>query len=189
MQVTGMSQAFRLQHIIGWVTYDRYRPDGWPTARFLLEVYGFSPDADGWENFVYSRIGQRVMAPNARYKTMQRKERWCKVCGSLRIWRAGRCGTCDSYWKRNHVERPRHLWDDEVKCKVCGVPLNALGLHNGRKRQRRGKCETCASYWRKYRRERPRYLWGIGPAGWCDCGYPAIAVVDGNIPVCARHAE
>lgn len=150
MQVTGMSQAFRLQHIIGWVTYDRYRPDGWPTARFLLEVYGFSPDADGWENFVYSRIGQRVMAPNARYKTMQRKERWCKV---------------------------------------CGVPLSALGIHNGRKRQRRGKCETCASYWRKYRRERPRYLWGIGPAGWCECGYPAVDLVDGDIPVCDRHRE
>lgn len=190
MQVTGMSQALcDMHYILRWTAYDAHRPHDWPSARFLLESYGYSPDASGWKQFVNDRIGQRVTEDWHQYRRMMRRERWCKNCGRLQVWRCGRCATCDTYWKRNHVERPRYLWDIEAVCRNCKFPLSALlPKANGRRRQCRGFCEACSSYRRKYGRERPQHLWGIGPLGWCDCGFPAVALFE-NMPVCSRHKE
>lgn len=115
--------------------------------------------------------------------------RWCKNCGRLQIRRMTRCATCDTYWKRNHMERPRYLWDIEATCRNCKFPFSALPPRkNGRKRQCKGRCQPCDSYWRKYKQERPRRLWGDGPHGFCLCGYPAVALVE-DMPVCTRHKE
>ncbi len=116
--------------------------------------------------------------------------RWCKVCGALEVYGYGRCYNCYRYYYRHKRERPRHFWDKNHTCKTCGVPLSSLGVYDDgvkvRRRQVKGRCHACRIYLYRCKRERPERLWGIGPAGWCECGFPAVAVVEDN-PVCNRH--
>jgi len=124
--------------------------------------------------------------------TLQHKQlpKWCKVCGHLKVYLKGRCVSCYYYHQRHGIERPRHLWDKEAKCKTCGIPLASLGVNPaGRRRQQKGRCIPCVLYIRDHGVERPRRLWGIGEYGWCECGRPATALVDGDIPVCNIHKE
>lgn len=121
------------------------------------------------------------------------KPRWCCNCTSLRLVANLRCGACNQYYKKHGKERPRHLWDREMRCRNCAIPLAALprrsyGIYR-RRRQKKGYCQACDSYQRKYGRKRPQRLWGIGPLGWCECGWPAVAFVAKKIPVCVRHQE
>lgn len=81
------------------------------------------------------------------------------------------------------------MWDVEVACANCGVPFSSLGKQSsGVHRSRGNLCLTCYKYQNRYGRPRPQYLWGIGPLGWCECGFPAIALVE-SMPVCVRHKE
>ncbi len=114
---------------------------------------------------------------------------WCDVCGDPRLHRGQKCCACYRYWIKHGKKRPRRFWDLEMGCRNCGIPLNALGHQpNGRRRQRKGYCTACYYYKNRTGEPRPRELWGIGPFGWCECGYPAVALVE-DIPVCARHRE
>ena len=179
MQVLGMSEALCREGIITDSKFDRYRPTGWPESRTFLTFYGFDPTPLGWRTFVDLLIVERENRP-----------KWCRNCGDPRIWCRGRCRACDRYYRRTDKERPRRLWNrHERKCKNCKIPIAALPrLKRGEYRQYNGRCQSCHSYWRKWHRERPREFWGIGPAGWCECGYPATATVEG-MPVCNRHRE
>lgn len=110
---------------------------------------------------------------------------WCDVCGSTSIFRGRKCRACYDYQRKNKKRRPRYLWDDDAKCKTCGVPLSSQGTHKGgRRRQSGGRCLACYYYLYQQGCERPRRLWGIGEHGWCICGRPATSLVDGDIPVC-----
>jgi hypothetical protein len=185
MQILGMSIALKPNGVIGRSTYDIYKPEEWPTLRCVLEHYDTEPTKAGWRQFVDTHIGQ--------FDHVVVKARWCKVCGNPRLHKTRRCYTCYGFWLRNGHDRPRHLWDVDAKCSNCNFPLSAVGVkvqRDGieRRRQCNGRCQTCDSYWRKYKRERPKYLWGDGPHGFCECGYPAVALVE-DIPVCVRHQE
>lgn len=115
---------------------------------------------------------------------------WCDVCGNTALWRGNKCQACYQYWQANRKKRPRYLWDTEMGCKCCGVPLSSVGYQkSGKRRTVRGFCLACYEYRRTNGKARPRHLWGIGPAGWCECGYPAVAVIDKDLPVCERHRE
>lgn len=121
------------------------------------------------------------------------KPHWCRNCTSPSVVARRRCGACNQYYKKHGKERPRHLWDSEMGCINCGIPLASLprrsyGIYQ-RRRQNKGRCQACHSYRRKYGRERPRHLWGVGPHGWCECGWPAVTLVAKKIPVCVRHQE
>ena len=114
---------------------------------------------------------------------------WCKNCGHIPTKAHGRCACCHEYHAKYRKERPRYLWDKDAPCKTCGVPLSSQGTYNGRRRQVKGRCIACDMYKRKMGCERPRHLWGIGEHGWCDCGRPATALIDGDIAVCNIHKE
>lgn len=116
---------------------------------------------------------QRLISPKSRPK-------WCYNCKSTKApFIQGMCKACHGYKKRTGRTRPRYRWDKELGCATCGVPLSTVERHAD-------KCAACYAYKLRYGRERPRRLWGIGPAGWCECGFPAVAVVEKN-PVCNRH--
>ena len=115
---------------------------------------------------------------------------WCDVCGNTTIYRGRKCRACYEYQRINKKRRPRHLWDDEAKCKTCGVPLSSQGTHKGnRRRQCSGHCLACYQYIHDHGHDRRRHLWGIGEHGWCECGRPATALADSDIPVCNIHKE
>ena len=180
MQITGMSQALckpgRIVH--RWI-YDAHRPPQWPTAFHFLAFYGFEASTDGWHEFIESMILKPKEMP-----------KWCKNCGDPRLWCLGRCQNCDRYWRRTGKERPKHLWNRrEQVCSNCKFPIAAAPpFKRGERRQCAGRCQPCHSYWKKYHKERPKELWGDGPYGFCECGYPAVALVE-DIPVCVRHRE
>ena len=115
---------------------------------------------------------------------------WCRNCGSLHVFCGGRCQSCYRYHYRTGKERPRHLWDRDGRCKTCAYPLSRhRHRSNGARRCCKGYCAPCYQYMRDQGEPRPRHLWGIGDHGWCECGRPATALVDGNIPVCNVHKE
>lgn len=115
--------------------------------------------------------------------------RWCSNCGHPHVYANLRCYACYKYRWRNGVERPRHKWDNEAGCIVCGIPLATLPVQsNGRRYSASGMCYPCYQYRSRTGEDRPRHLWGIGPHGWCECGYPAVVTVEG-MPVCERHRE
>lgn len=121
---------------------------------------------------------------------IKKPAKWCKNCGSTRVKARQRCACCHEYYIRRKKERPRHLWDKDAPCKTCGIPLSSQGVYrNGRRRQVSGYCIACSIYAREMGKPRPRHLWGIGEHGWCECGRPATALVDGDIPVCNIHKE
>lgn len=139
----------------------------------------------------YHRTG--VERPATAYLRPRRgtQIKWCKNCGRMDVVAHNRCNACDNYYRVHKKERPRHLYkvDHEHRCKNCGIPLAAQGKRrSSRNRFSRGFCETCHSYKRRTGKARPKHLWGDGPFGWCDCGYPAMALVE-DIPVCVRHKE
>lgn len=114
---------------------------------------------------------------------------WCEVCGDTRLWRGNKCQACYAYWVKHRKKRPKRLWDDDATCRNCGIPLNAVGKQkSGRRRQAKGYCLNCYTYKNRTGKERPKEFWGDGPHGFCECGYPAVALVQ-DIPVCARHKE
>lgn len=106
----------------------------------------------------------------------QLKSKWCSVCGRIpkRNLEEGMCGTCYKYKHKTGRKRPRHLWDTEATCKNCGKPLSVCT-----RRSIRGLCSLCYDYKWCYKKDRPRRLWGIGNHGWCECGGPAVGIVDG----------
>lgn len=118
-----------------------------------------------------------------------KQAKWCKNCGRMDLRSHSRCNACHQYFKAHGKERPRHLYkvDQERRCKNCKIPLATLGKKpSGQNRYKCGLCETCYSYKRRTGCHRPHHLWGDGPLGFCECGYPAVALVE-DIPVCARH--
>ncbi len=189
MQILGMSQAmYGDGWIVGKAAYERLRPDGWPKLYTVLAYYGFEQSRGGWERFVDHNIGLPVIEVDA-FNGYTDKRQWCKNCGRMENWRSGLCEACYHYWLRHRMKRPRHLWDDEMGCKNCGVPLKSQGLFKGgERRQRKGYCIPCAAYKLRTGKHRPKHLWGDGPHGWCECGYPAVALVE-DMPVCVRHRE
>lgn len=110
------------------------------------------------------------------------KPAWCEVCGDTNVLAGGKCSACYKYWLKYKKKRPRHRWDPEYRCKTCGIPLAVLD------RQANGRCNACYMYRSRHGADRPRELWGDGPHGFCECGYPAVALVE-DIPVCVRHRE
>lgn len=124
-----------------------------------------------------------------RTRTHQQMK-WCKRCGGLQVYAFNRCVTCYRYRRKHGKDRPKYLFDDNPCCGNCGIPLRTLISGSGKRTTSvKGVCEPCYNYKRRFGKERPRHLWGAGEHGWCDCGYPAIALVDGDIPVCNRHKE
>lgn len=191
MQVLGMSQArYGNGWIVGRNAFNDYRPAGWPKMETVMVRCGLTPTYQGWCKFIEMHIGLPVMNRKELQRRRQKNHQsWCKVCGKLENWRSGFCGACYRYWLDNRRKRPRHLWDDEVRCKNCGIPLASLGKYDGgSKRQKCGYCEPCYNYQSRYDKPRPRRLWLDGPYGFCECGYPAVALVE-DIPVCVRHKE
>ncbi len=106
---------------------------------------------------------------------------WCKNCERSGLIIGGRCLTCRGYYKRHGKERPRRLWDNQSPCRICGIPKFM-------RKQIRGRCVNCDRYKRTYGTERPQRLWGIGPHGWCECGWPAIEQIAG-MSLCKGCAE
>jgi hypothetical protein len=120
------------------------------------------------------------------YRHSESRPRKCKVCKSPKVAAYGRCDPCRVYWDRHGTPRPRYLWDKNCPCATCGVPLGSVPVG----RRRKGRCGPCAAYFHYHKgKERPRHLWGIGPAGWCACGFPAVIVASEGKPVCVRHRE
>lgn len=239
LQVLGMSETLTSSKgIISWTAYNRHRPEQWPTASCFLAFYGFGKHRDGWSKFIqplrqrlarvqheqkvkivelcsncncvgvyakkrcfacwiYHKRNHTERPKHLWFRTLgvheKDKPRWCRNCTSPNIVSNLRCGACDQYYRIHKKERPRHLWDTDMGCTNCRIPLASLPRRKygkyPRRRQNKGRCQACHSYLRKYGRERPRYLWGIGPLGWCECGHPAVDLVDGDIPVCDRHRE
>ena len=188
MQVMGMSQAaYGDGWIVGKSTYERLRPEGWPKLCTVLGHYGYAKDGAGWKQFVDDHIGKPVTDIKERHRQIKRG--WCSNCGSTDVMTTGMCPQCRRYWLKYGKKRPRHLWDTDAVCRNCKVPLHALGrFNNGSRRQARGLCTPCNEYKQRTGQPRPKHLWGDGPHGWCECGYPAVALVE-DIPVCARHRE
>lgn len=188
MQVMGMSQAaYGDGWIVGKSTYERLRPAGWPKLYTALGYYGYTKDKAGWEQFVDDHIGQPVTDIRERHRKI--KKGWCANCGSTKVMTVGLCSPCRRYWLKHGRKRPKHLWSSDVVCKNCRMPLGGVGkLNSGARRQRKGRCLPCAEYMKRTGKARPKHLWGDGPHGWCECGYPAVALVE-DIPVCARHRE
>lgn len=192
MQVMGMSQAiYGDGWIIGRNAYDDNRPADWPKLSTILISFGFEPYRSDWQRFVEIHVGLPVMTR----KELQRRRgvrphRWCKVCGEFDTrLRLGMCGTCYKFFRLHRKNRPKHLWNSEGRCKNCNIPLAALGKYDsGAKRQKRGYCDPCYNYQSRYGKARPKHLWMDGPHGFCECGYPAVALVE-DIPVCTRHKE
>ena len=115
---------------------------------------------------------------------------WCEVCGDIRIDCGGKCNACYGYWIKHRRKRPRYWWDVDAVCKTCRIPLASVGRYRtGRPRWIKGHCPACYRYKERTGKARPRHLWGIGEHGWCDCGFPAVAIVSKDIPVCERHRE
>ena len=135
-----------------------------------------------------------VERPERLYKRVSIGDRggragWCEVCGNTKVHASGKCVTCYDRWVKDKSRRPKWLWDDDYRCKTCNVPLKSMGHYkNGRRRQVKGYCVACYKYKRRTGSPRPRELWGDGPHGFCECGYPAVALVE-DIPVCGRHKE
>lgn len=139
----------------------------------------------------HNRTGRERPAELYLRPHRQKQAKWCKNCGRMDLRSHSRCNACHQYFKTHGKERPRHLYkvDQERRCKNCKFPLAALGKKpSGQNRHKCGLCETCYSYKRRTGKARPRQLWGDGPYGFCECGYPAVALVE-DIPVCARHRE
>lgn len=117
------------------------------------------------------------------------KPGWCEVCGNTKVHTSGKCITCYDRWVKGRPRRAKWLWDEDYRCKTCGIPLKSIGHYkNGRRRQVKGYCVACYKYKRRTGQPRPKHLWGDGPLGFCECGYPAVALVE-DIPVCVRHQE
>lgn len=117
------------------------------------------------------------------------KPAWCEVCGDPNVEAQSKCKACYMYWRRHKKKRPRFLWDTDCRCKNCKIPLRSLGRWaSGTQRWRSGFCEACIQYKDRTGKARPKHLWGDGPLGFCECGYPAVALVE-DIPVCVRHKE
>ncbi len=123
-----------------------------------------------------------------RTRTSQQMK-WCKRCGSLKVYAFNRCKTCYRYRWEHGKDRPKYLFDDNPCCKNCDAPLRTLISRSGKRSTSiKGFCEACYNYKRRFGKDRPQHLWGAGPVGWCECGYPAVALVE-DIPVCSRHKE
>jgi hypothetical protein len=192
MQVMGMSQAiYGDGWIVGRNAYNNYRPEGWPKIETVMPKYGFPPNLNGWKEFVALHIGLPVMnRKELQRRRPQNHQSWCKVCGRIdKNYRIGMCAACYRYWRLYGKKRPRYLWDSDLRCKNCGIPLSALGTYkSGEKLCRKGQCITCYNYASRWGKPRPKRLWLDGPYGFCECGYPAVALVE-DIPVCVRHRE
>jgi len=120
---------------------------------------------------------------NVERPTYRFAPRWCRTCKGVGVLHGkGYCKNCYDYRRRTGRARPRHLWDKEIGCLTCGMPLATAT------KPRRGRCNACYHYLRKKGVERPRELWGVVPEGWCECGFPAVARFEG-IPVCSRHND
>lgn len=58
MQIMAMSEAiYDGEYTIGRVLYDENRPTGWPTAPYLLKIFGYPPTSEGWAALVDDHIG------------------------------------------------------------------------------------------------------------------------------------
>lgn len=134
-----------------------------------------------WKKYGTERKSRRTRTPQ--------QMKWCKRCGRLQVYAFNRCVTCYRYRRIHGKDRPKYLFDDEQRCQNCSIPLRTLISASGKRTTSiKGICEACYNYKRRFGIERPQRLWGAGPEGWCDCGYPAVALVE-DIPVCAKHAQ
>lgn len=58
MQIMAMSEAlYDGEYTIGRMTWDEQRPPSWPTALYILKMYGYRQDSAGWSDLVNERIG------------------------------------------------------------------------------------------------------------------------------------
>jgi hypothetical protein len=58
MQIMAMSEAFYSgECTIGRAVWDDHRPPNWPTALYILKMYGYNQDSAGWSALVDERIG------------------------------------------------------------------------------------------------------------------------------------
>jgi hypothetical protein len=184
MQLLGMSEAlYGREWIVGIAAYERHKPRGWAKLYTILQHSGYQPTRQGWVEFVDKHIGVPVVPLDAFWGAHRDAPRWCKRCRTYGELRSGLCGACYEYKRRNKKSRPRYCWDEDIGCRNCGIPLKSI------RQNAKGHCYACAQYQRRTGKDRPRHLWGIGPAGWCECGYPAVAIIDKDIPVCVRHRE
>lgn len=124
-----------------------------------------------------------------RYGVRVVKPAWCVTCGSANVYAAGECRACRIHRNRTGKARPRFRWDPDCRCRTCGVPIASLGKTKSGRRQVNGRCDACAAYLYRTGKARPKHLWGAGPHGWCECGFPAVALIGKDIPVCERHKE
>lgn len=61
--------------VMGNQVYDDHRPPGWPTHRTILNAYGYSADAAGWQQFVADNSGLPVIhRQSARSISLRRRE-------------------------------------------------------------------------------------------------------------------
>lgn len=103
--------------------------------------------------------------------------KFCSNCSESLAYARGRCEACNRYFCRHGAERPRHYFKDAT-CMNCKKPL----LND--RCPTKGFCENCRQYSRRNNgKNRPKRLWGVGPHGWCDCGQPAVELIE-DIPVC-----
>lgn len=112
---------------------------------------------------------------------LREKKSWCVVCGSTKVFANQKCQPCNRYHHRTGKRRPRYLWDKNIVCSNCSRPLS-------RCQRNKAKCKVCTNYKNRVGVERPRHLWDIGEHGWCECGWPAIALIDG-MALCKSCAE
>ena len=104
--------------------------------------------------------------------------KFCDNCKSSMRFAKGRCSACYVYHRRHGCERPLYFLKD-AKCKNCKKPLLSD------RRPSKGLCENCYQYLQRHDgRSRPQRLWGTGSNGWCDCGQPAVDLIE-DIPVCS----
>ena len=139
----------------------------------------------------YNRTGIERSAAACQKPPRMKQPKWCKNCGRMDVEAHGRCNACRQYYDTNGKERPRHLYkvDQDRRCRNCKIPLASLGRKpSGQNRYACGQCDPCYRYKQRTGKPRPRHLWGDGPLGFCECGYPAVALVE-DIPVCVRHKE
>ncbi len=91
------------------------------------------------------------------------------------------CRACYQYRQRNGTDRPSHLW--RTSCRVCGRPKVPGQFANGR-------CLACNQYRNYHGQDRSKdQVQQRYPYGWCDCGKPAVVVVEVGVGVRGQMIE
>lgn len=96
----------------------------------------------------------------------------CSNCKKAPVLSRGMCRACYAYWWKHRKPRPARRYRDV--CWHCKRPLNSetCSMFNG-------WCNNCYVYKRKYGRDRSKeILQKYAPLGWCDCGQPAVTLLE-----------